>query len=303
MRVLCFGSLNYDNVYQVERFPFPGETMQSKSYALFSGGKGLNQSIALKKCGIDVYHAGQVGKDGDKLIRELHDQGVETCYINKTAGNTGHSVIQVEKGGQNSIILYDGANRSISEDWRDHVLSNFGANDLLVLQNEINGLDDLIRKAHAKGMKIVFNPAPFFANVLTFPLTWIDYLILNEIEAAGLTQCESLNESIEKLKGEYSNQHVIVTLGKRGSCYLYKQKMICTGIYDAPIVDTTTAGDTFVGYFIGEIVKGQDVRDALLTATKASALAISQKGASNSIPTIDQVREADLRYCEFEIAL
>ena len=137
-RILNFGSLNIDRVYRVEHFVKPGETIASKGYQCFPGGKGLNQSIAAARAGARVFHAGTVGADGDFLIKLLSESGADVRYVRKTDGITGHALIQVSDAGENCIILYPGANFDNDTAYMEQVLSGFSAGDILMLQNEIS---------------------------------------------------------------------------------------------------------------------------------------------------------------------
>ena len=142
--------------------------MSSESLQVFSGGKGLNQSIALSKAGADVWHAGAVGAgDGDFLIEQMKKAGVHTELIEHLDGQTGHAIIQKDPAGQNCILLYGGANQRITKEMVDRVLTQFEADDFLILQNEISEIGYIMEKAHEKGMKIVLNPSPMNAKILS----------------------------------------------------------------------------------------------------------------------------------------
>jgi ribokinase len=169
MKVLNFGSLNIDYVYDVGRFVRASETIAAMDRHIFCGGKGLNQSIAMAKAGVPVYHAGCVGEGGDILVSALTEAGVDAGYVLRTEGPVGHTVIQVDKDGQNCIIVYGGTNRRIPREHIDRVLADFTAGDLLVLQNEINDLAYIMGCATGKGMEIVFNPSPCDARVMDYP--------------------------------------------------------------------------------------------------------------------------------------
>ena len=125
MKVLNFGSLNLDYVYSVDHMVTPGETLASYGMSVFCGGKGLNQSIALAKAGVSVYHAGMVGEEGGALLEACKEGGVKTDFIKTIPGKSGHTIIQVDKEGQNCILLFGGANRSITKEYVDEVLSHF----------------------------------------------------------------------------------------------------------------------------------------------------------------------------------
>ena len=169
MKVLSFGSLNFDHVYQMDHFVMPKETTSSLSYSRGFGGKGLNQSIALAKSGLDVYHAGRVGFDGQPFIDYLQEYGVKVDYLKKDEeAATGHAIIQVSHS-ENCIILYGGANQLIDEAQIDEVLTHFEKGDLLLIQNEISSLTYLITKAHEKGLRIAFNTAPMDEKIFGYP--------------------------------------------------------------------------------------------------------------------------------------
>lgn len=161
MKVLNFGSLNIDFVYRLEHIAHPGETISSYNLEIFPGGKGLNQSVALARAGADVYHAGMIGEDGEFLRDICRKSGVNTDNIKQIEIRTGNAIIQVADSGDNCIVLYPGANREITTDFIDSVLSVFGKDDVLLLQNEINLVDYLIDASKKKGMKVILNPSPF----------------------------------------------------------------------------------------------------------------------------------------------
>lgn len=175
MNILNFGSLNIDYTYQVDHFVRAGETSSSKSLSVFSGGKGLNQSIALSRAGANVWHAGAVGKeDGAFLIEELSEAGVHTEFISRTEGKTGHAIIQKDPSGQNCILLYGGANQEIGKEFVDRVMERFEEGDFLILQNEISEIAYIMEKARQKGMRIVLNPSPMDEKIASYPLSYVD---------------------------------------------------------------------------------------------------------------------------------
>ena len=149
MEILSFGSLNIDNVYCVEYIVKPGETISSKELKLYPGGKGLNQSVALAKAGVPVYHAGNVGEDGGMLMEYCTEYGVDTRLIRKVKTPTGNAMIQVSDTGENSIVLFRGANFENDIEYIKQVLGNFTAGDYLILQNEINCLKEVIEIGRA----------------------------------------------------------------------------------------------------------------------------------------------------------
>ena len=159
MKILNIGSLNIDDVYSVEHFVRAGETISSTSYDRFCGGKGLNQSIALANAGAEASHAGAIGSDGQILKERLEQAGVDTSLIRISTTPTGRAIIQVVPEGENSIILFKGANHCLNAEDINSMLENFAAGDILLLQNEINNIDLIIKEAYNKGMRIALNPA------------------------------------------------------------------------------------------------------------------------------------------------
>lgn len=290
MKILNFGSLNIDYVYSVEHFVRAGETISSDSLNLFCGGKGLNQSVAFSKAGADTYHAGSIGKEGAMLTDMLKSAGVRTDFVTvRDDISCGHAIIQVNSHGENCILLYGGANHTISNDMVDGVLAGFGAGDMMMLQNEINNLPYIVEQAKKKGIIIALNPSPFNDKIKELDLSLIDWIILNETEGQEITGKEKADDIIAALNSSYPEIKIVLTLGKHGALYAYKDERASHGIYNVPVVDTTAAGDTFTGYFFAEIMGGSSPAKALKIASAASAVAVSRKGAAPSIPTKDEV--------------
>lgn len=291
MKILNFGSLNLDYVYGVDQFVRPGETKSSKKREIFAGGKGLNQSLALARSGAEVYHAGAVGKlDGSVLIDVLKLNGVNIDFIKEIEDvSTGHAIIQVDENGQNCILLFGGANQMITKDYVDITIDNFSKGDFLILQNEINMLDYIVEKAHEKGLIIFLNPSPINENIFKLNLDYIDYFILNEIEAADISKEDKFEKLLDALADRFPKAKIVLTLGEKGVRFKDGDSIIEHGIFKVPVVDTTAAGDTFTGYFIGSLVQGHSDKEALRLASLASAIAVSRMGAETSIPFMEEV--------------
>lgn len=286
-KILCYGSLNIDHVYRMREFVRAGETVSALEYQRFAGGKGLNQTVALARANesqdITFFHGGKIGEDGLFLRDLLMQEGVDCKYLTVTnSDSTGHAIIQVTNAGENSIILYGGANQLQSEPEIESCLSNFSEGDFLVLQNEINGLDSLIRLASAKKMRIFFNPAPMTPDVAALPLELVDTLIVNEIEYAELPK-DALGKS-----------NILLTQGAKGADYLPKDSNEPTLHIDAgkveKVIDTTAAGDTFTGYFVMGMATELTPYEAMELATKASAHCISIAGAMPAIPRLSELK-------------
>ena len=297
MKVICFGSLNIDYTYKVDHFVQKGETLSSDSLQVFSGGKGLNQSIALAKAGVETWHAGSIGEDGRFLLKQMEDAGVNTdCVTILSDTRTGNAIIQNDKEGDNCILLYGGANQAITREQVDDVMGRCEKGDFLVLQNEINELTYIVEQAHEKGLKIVLNPSPMNEKIRRLPLAYVDYFMLNEIEAGQILNRE-IQEGFDKeelgraLMECFPNAVIVLTLGKEGAIYMDQNDTFTQPSYKVKAVDTTAAGDTFTGYFIGGILRGLPVREAMDMASRASAIAVTRLGASPSIPVLKEVEE------------
>lgn len=290
LKILNFGSLNIDNVYSVKHFVSAGETVSANSFEKFVGGKGLNQSIALARAGAEVYHAGAVGaQDGEILTETLLKNGVNTDFVKKSEVPSGNAAIQVDENGENSIIVFSGANGTVGKEQIDGVLSHFSKGDFLLVQNEISNVGYIIEKAHEKEMFVVFNPSPLTEDALKLPFEKVSYLVVNESEAKRILNTDNSDMLCEKLSERYPDTCVLVTLGKKGSVYRDRNGKTVQKGYAVDAVDSTGAGDTFTGYFVGRISQGDGIEKALDTASRAAAISATVKGASNSIPTYDDV--------------
>ena len=294
MKILNFGSLNMDYVYEVDHFLEPGETMSSLGLFINCGGKGLNQSIAAAKAGNEVYHAGMVGSGGEVLEEKLAENGVNVSLLRKTPESCGHAIIQVDRNGQNCILLYGGTNQLLTKEYINETLDKLGNEGLVLLQNETNLVGYIIKEAHKRGLKTALNAAPMNEKVLAYPLELLDWLIVNEVEGKQIAGCENEEDILPVLKQKYPDGNVLLTLGSRGAVCYTKGETYKIGCYDVEVVDTTAAGDTFSGYFLYGVLEGKTIPEALILATTASTLAIGKKGASDSIPLkkeVDQVLE------------
>ncbi len=297
MKLLNFGSLNLDFVYQVDHFVRPGETIASLGYQQFCGGKGLNQSIALAKAGAPVWHAGLIGENGAVLRETLEQYGVQTSLVRSCPGPNGHAIIQVDSSGQNCILLFGGSNQQITEAFMDEVFTFFEPGDILLLQNELNVGAELIERAHRRGMRIALNPSPMAAAIMEWPLGDVEWFLLNELEGCELAQLPvgaDPDTILNRLLDRYPRGRFVLTLGHKGVQYRDASVSACHGIFRVRAVDTTAAGDTFTGYFLTYVAEGKPVADALAAASAASALAVTRQGAAVSIPTRDEVERHTL---------
>ena len=282
-KILNIGSLNLDYVYAVPHFVEAGETLLSGRRDVFPGGKGLNQTVAAARAGAEVYHGGAVGADGDMLLDLLQNAGADVSAVARVDVPTGHAIIQVSPKGENAIIILGGANRAVSPETVETALSKVDAGDILLLQNEINGLGFIIRRAAEKGLRILFNPAPMEAAVKDLPLELLDTLIVNEGEGKALAG------DMDALIAAYPHQKILLTQGSRGATLWNGSELLFQPAFPVKAVDTTAAGDCFLGYYAAALAEGLSYAHALRLAAAASALAVQKQGAAPSIPTRAEV--------------
>ncbi|MBP3728439.1 MAG: ribokinase [Pseudobutyrivibrio sp.] len=289
MKVLNFGSLNLDYTYQVAHIVRAGETILAKEVNMNLGGKGFNQSVALSRAGLVCFHAGLVGEEGLEFYDACETFGIKTDYIKTVTGRCGHTVIQVDENGQNSIVLFGGANQKNSKEYVDEVLKNFDTGDVIILQNEINELPYLIDQAFAKGMTIVLNPSPYDERLEECDLGKVSVFVLNETEGQQMTGMTTPATIISAMAASYSNAKVVLTLGEGGSIYHHGDEELYQPAFKVDAVDTTAAGDTFTGYFVAGLIKKLPMREVLINSSKAAALAVTKHGAASSIPFMSEV--------------
>ena len=289
MKIINFGSINIDHVYSVDHFVCPGETLKSESYTIFSGGKGANQSISLARAKAEVLHAGKIGQDGVWLKEKLQESGVDTSLIKTVDIPTGHAIIQVNKEGENAIIIHGGANQTFSDADIQKVLKSAETEDFVLLQNEINVVEKILQKSKDRGLTIIFNPAPMTETIKNYPLELVDIFILNEVEGEALTNQNDPDAILSAMQKLYPKSRIILTLGKTGVIYAHNEQRIKVPALKVKVIDTTGAGDTFIGYFLAELIRGSEIEKCLEIGIKASALCVTRKGAADSIPKLNEI--------------
>ena len=292
MKVLNIGSMNLDLVYSVDHIVQPGETEASFALDTFLGGKGLNQSMALAKAGVEVYQGGMIGEDGQVFLDACRQYGVNADHIRTVEGKSGHAVIQRDKNAQNCILLYGGANQMLTEEYVDEVLSHFQAGDILLLQNEVNMMPYIVDKAYEKGMQIALNPSPFNEKLDAVDMKKISIFLLNEVEGNQVTGLTAPDEIIAEMLERFPNAKIVLTLGKDGAVYADAEQKHFQPIFKVKAVDTTAAGDTFTGYFLAGLIEGMPIPQILKMSAKASSIAVTREGAVPSIPYRDEVMGA-----------
>lgn len=288
MAVINFGSINIDHVYQVDHFVQPGETLDTNAYEVLLGGKGANQSIALAKAGVDVLHVGCINENDVHFKQAMIKQGINGRFIRCTDTPSGHAIIQVTPSGENAIFLFGGANREINDADIAKALSDASPSDWVLLQNETSGTAAVLAQAKAQGLKVAFNPAPMTQDIKALNFAHIDLLIVNEVEAAELSESTEMADIEAFFKTHFAHAEVLITQGKQGVKLIHKHADNLSDIqvpaFVVDAVDTTAAGDTFIGYFIAHYQQYKQAKQALRFACAASALAVTKAGAAQSIP-------------------
>lgn len=293
-KVLVLGSINIDFVSFVSRYPQPGETLTSNDFGIFQGGKGANQAIALAKLDIPTLMLGKVGKDvlSDFALSSLQESGVDTSGIDKSQKNsTGSASIWVNAQGQNSIVIYPGANGEVDEDFIIQHEKFFDDASWLLTQFEVPLESILVALKFAKehDLKTIIDPAP--VKKISNDDIWglVDYLLPNEIELKELTRTEDVLKGIHTLKS-WGVKEVIVKLGKQGAAYEGKGKLVAfPAIPVEQRIDTTGAGDCFIAGFLYGMIQQRDISQAIKIANLTASYSIQKKGAAISFPKKSEI--------------
>lgn len=284
MAIWNLGGINADYVYRVPHIPAPGETLDGHSRQVFLGGKGANMSVAAARAGAHVQHIGAVGHDGRWAMDRLMEYGVDTRNIVQIEGDTAHAIIMVADDGENGIMVYPGANRTILESHLQQALTQAKTEDWFVTQNEVNLQVEGAKLAHEMGLKVAYAAAPFDADVTSQMLPYLDFLILNEVEADQLASATGRGPADLPVKD------VIVTLGAKGATWFGSSGQTHVAAFDVTPVDTTGAGDTFTGYVLAGLDRGHPMEQAMKTAAKAAALMVTRHGTADVIPELSEVQ-------------
>jgi ribokinase len=289
MAVINFGSINIDHVYQVDHFVKPGETIASSHYQCLLGGKGANQSIALARAGSEVRHVGKINEADVAFKQTMIRDGIDCKHVTCTETASGHAIIQVTPSAENAIVLFGGANHDMTPKDIMFALDTVKPADWVLTQNETSSIDQVLIQGKAKGLRVAFNPAPMTESVKHLPLECIDLLIVNEVEAEEISGRKDLDKIEAYFRQNWPNTEVLITLGKAGVRMLKKDKTIDVPAFEVDALDTTAAGDTFIGYFLSAYSDHTDSKTALIRACAASALAVMKIGAAQSIPNKEDV--------------
>ncbi len=299
MKIAVVGSLNMDLVVKMPRIPSPGETLLGGEFKTHPGGKGANQAVAAARMGGDVYMVGCTGDDafGRELRSTLEKDGINTtCVFLHPEAATGVALIQVDDQGRNSIAVAPGANYRLTEANVEKALAEIGQFDILVVQFEIpmETVYSAIKVGSRMGAKVIVNPAP--AQVLPSDiLALVDYLIPNEFELAilldrsGMTEKE-IHDNIGQIRA-FGCKNCIVTLGKNGSMVIdHDGNELHIPAYSVKAVDSTAAGDCFVGALAVRLSEGKPLAESIQFASAAASISVTREGAQPSIPKRDEVQ-------------
>ena len=290
--IFNLGCINIDYTYLVPYFVRPGETLESDDYNIGLGGKGVNQSLAIARAKGMVSHWGRVSSIDAWVTSELESAGVDVKDIELTPEPSGHAIIQIDALGENAILLFSGANHGFTREKMTALVAQTAPGDTILIQNECNGLDQLILLAVSHGCKVIFNPAPMTSKVSSLPLDQCELLFFNRTEAAALLEMpvdSSAADLLMRCKESLGDVEVVLTLGSEGAWYQRSNETLFQPALKVKAVDTTAAGDTFVGYFLAARQAGLTPSQCLQRAATAAALAVQKFGAASSIPMASEV--------------
>lgn len=276
MTVLNVGSINLDLVYPVSRLPGAGETIASKGAFSGLGGKGLNQSLALRRAGAEVRHFGACGQGDDDMLRRLEREGIATDLVQSVPDvATGTAVILLDEDGENCIVLDAGANAALPLDLIRKEIAALPDTAWVLAQNETNGTETALRTARQRGLATVYSAAPFDVAATLPLLDCTDLLVVNEVEFDQLSAAMGdLPETLD----------IVITKGAAGVSATTRDGQFSAPAFPVDVVDTTGAGDTFLGYLVASRIDGADWTTALRRASAAAALSVTKAGAAASIP-------------------
>jgi ribokinase len=297
--VFIVGSMNIDLIFSTKRIPEAGETLHGDDFSMLAGGKGANQAVACALLGASSYMIGNVGDDlfGDMILENLKKHSVNTEYVSSIKNKTSGVACIILNDGDNRIILDQGANENTLYSQVKKTLGKLGKeNDVLLAQLEIP-VETVLKTfelAKKMGMKTLLNPAP--AQKLPDEIyKFVDVIVPNEIEAEMITGISSHSDNFSRYVVQYfinkGVKEVIITRGCKGSVYGDDNGLIEIRPFKVKVVDTTGAGDAFVGALAAQMSKGFNAKQSLDYATAGSALSVTKFGAQNSMPSLEAVEE------------
>lgn len=300
-KIAILGSINVDTTYHVERFPQPGETISAISKSSAPGGKGANQAVAAARSGAKTYFVGKVGDDneGKFMLEALKEEHVDTdCIVVDKVHGTGTAMVTLDVNGQNHIMVYGGANQALLKEDLENTDKVLDSADFLISQFETpqDVTAAAFKEAKNHGVITFLNPAPAH-EIDPEVLKYTDIIAPNETESAILTGIKLNGEDSMLKTAEYfadkGVDNLLITIGSRGVFYSTPNGHGLVPAFKVKAVDTTAAGDTFVGAMASQLHTNLDnIEEALVYGQRASSLTVQKMGAMPSIPFGDQVEEA-----------
>ncbi|SEN11168.1 ribokinase [Loktanella fryxellensis] len=285
MAIWNLGSINADFVYAVPHIPTGGETLRSTGREIYLGGKGTNMSVAAARAAATVHHIGAVGDDGEWAVDRLMEYGVDTRFIARVEEDTAQAVIAVDSHGENMIILFPGANDAIPQSILQEAMAEAQTGDWLLIQNETNLQRTAATLGRKMGLRVAYAAAPFDADRVQAVLPHLDLLFLNRVEA------DQLRAATGKEPQDLGVRDVIVTLGADGADWFGPQGHRHFDAVPVTPVDTTGAGDTFTGYVMAGLDRGQPIAQAIKLAMRAAALMVTRHGTADVIPDLKDLED------------
>lgn len=294
--VFVVGSINLDQLITVDRHPLPGETCLASGVQHFPGGKGANQAVAAARMGASVLMGAAVGRDaaGKVLAESLADEGIDVSHLVTRGDHSGSAVLLVSSQGENSIVVVPASNGEFSGEDVAWLRDEISAEDYLVLQLEIPvpTVAAAIRAAQAKGATVVLNAAPM--TEISDLLPGVDVLVVNQIEASELlgAPVESTAEDAQRAARALSGKHAlscVVTMGALGAVFADGEHAERIPSEPVSVVDTTGAGDTFVGVLAASLASGADLASAVRLAVRAASLTCTSFGAQSAMPRREDI--------------
>ena len=287
MAIYNLGSVNIDHFYALPHMPAAGETLHAAGHNIGLGGKGTNQSVAAAKAGATVFHIGAIGVR-DVWVRErLVGFGVDCSHLRDTDHATGHAIIYVDADGENCIVLENGANHVQDVGAIRAALKGAAKGDLFLLQNETDKQAEAAELAASQGLRVVYSAAPFDVDAIRAVMAHISLLAVNEVEAAQL--CTALGCDLASVPVP----EILVTRGAEGATWRSNEtgEEIHVPAPRVTPVDTTAAGDTYLGYVAAGLDLGKAMAEAMGWAAQAAALKVTRHGTADAIPSAAEVAE------------
>ena len=286
MAIYNLGSINIDHFYRLPHLVRPGETLAAETYTQGLGGKGANQSVAIAKSKNQVLHIGALSRADNRYFEQLKNYNIDLTHTHQLDFPSGHGIVMVDEvSGENQIVVYPGANHQISESMIDSALATANPDDWALTQNETTQASYFFKTAKSKGLKLCYSAAPFVAETTIELLPIIDMLVVNQIEA------QELEATTGKPIAELGIEHTLITQGSTGVRYIGTQGDFFVDAPKVSAVDTTGAGDTFLGLFLGRFDTGVTLEESIKYAVAGAALQVTQPGTADAIPDHTSILE------------